>query len=97
MLKKDYNITNVTNPDVNQRFILGKCNPILLIPGIYGTKLVASLKCKKMAEEDRDTLKEIRVYCGKSVCQDESIEHEEHFFIYISIRSCNFIIRRRRK
>ena len=78
ILKRDYNITNITDPDENQRFILGKCNPILIIPGIYGTKLVGSFECKKMAENDRETLKNIRVFCGDSVCKDESIEHEEH-------------------
>ena len=84
ILKKDYNITNITDPDENQRFILGKCSPVLLIPGIYATKLVTSIECKKMAENDRTTLKEIRVFCGDSVCKDESVEHEEHF-LFISL------------
>ena len=82
ILKKDYNITNnITDPDENQRFILGKCSPVLLIPGIYATKLVTSIECKKMAENDRTTLKDIRVFCGDSVCK---VEHEEHF-LFISL------------
>ena len=37
ILKSKYGIEN-KNPDDNLRFILGPCNPVLLIPGVYATK-----------------------------------------------------------
>ena len=77
-LKDSYGISN-SNPDNNLRFILGKCNPVLLIPGIYATKFVVELECKNIATEERTTtLKNLRLYCGKSLCSDESKDREEH-------------------
>ena len=70
---------NVNTIDNNVRFILGNCYPVLLVPGIYGTKLVVELQCKNIAQKEKlTTLKEIRVYCGDSICPDESVEREEH-------------------
>ena len=77
-LKNSYGVSN-SNPDNNLRFILGKCNPVLLIPGIYATKLVVELECKNIATEERTTtLKNLRLYCGDSLCDDESKVREEH-------------------
>ena len=70
---------SVNTIDSNVRFILGNCNPVLLVPGIYGTKLFVELQCRNIAEKERyTTLKEIRVFCGDSICADESVEREEH-------------------
>ena len=78
ILKSNYSINN-PNPDDNLRFILGKCSPVLLVPGIYATKLVVEINCKGLSKYERDTtLKEIRLYCGYSICKDESNESEEH-------------------
>ena len=74
---KMFSISNTV--DDNMRFILGKCNPVLLIPGIYATKMMAEIECKKIAQYERTTtLKEIRIFCGDSICSDESKEREEH-------------------
>ena len=78
LLKEKYGITN-SSPDNNLRFILGKCNPVVLIPGIYASKLLVEVQCKNLAEKERDTtLKEIRIFCGDTICSDESVEKEEH-------------------
>ena len=78
LLKEKYGISN-SSPDENLRFILGKCSPVVLIPGIYASKLLVELQCKNIAEKERDTtLKEIRIFCGDTVCSDESVEKEEH-------------------
>ena len=72
ILYDSYGVTD-SSPDENIRFILGKCNPVLLIPGIYGTKLVVELNCKGISTyERRTTLKNIRLYCGDTVCADET-------------------------
>ena len=78
ILKTKYGVTN-NSPDKNLRFILGKCNPVLLIPGIYASKLLVEVQCKNIAQKERTTtLKEIRLFCGESICPDESVEREEH-------------------
>ena len=77
-LHKTYGISNLF-PDSNLRFILGTCNPVLLVPGIYATKLVVELECKNIATEEKDTtLKNLRVYCSDTICKDETKEKEEH-------------------
>ena len=78
VLKQSYGVSN-SNPDENLRFILGKCNPVLLVPGIYATKLVVELQCKNIATEEKSTtLKNLRVFCGDSLCKDETKVYEEH-------------------
>ena len=42
VLKKIYSSTDIS-VDQNLRFILGKCNPVLLVPGIYATELMQRL------------------------------------------------------
>ena len=82
MLKTNYGIKNL-KPDKNLRFILGKCNPVLLVPGIYSTKLQVEFNCKGLATEERSTtLKEIRLYCGDLVCKDETKVREEHRLLF---------------
>ena len=54
VLQQSYGVTN-NDPDKNLRFILGKCNPVLLIPGIYSTKLKVELQCKNIATEEKYT------------------------------------------
>ena len=78
VLKNSYGVTN-SSPDENLRFILGRCNPVLLVPGIYATKLVVELQCKKIATEEKSTtLKNIRIFCGDTLCKDETAAYEEH-------------------
>lgn len=78
ILKSTYG-KSISSPTKELRFILGKCNPVLMIPGIYASKLLVELNCKKLAQFERETtFKEIRLYCGDSVCKDESKESEEH-------------------
>ena len=77
-LEQSYGISNAY-PDENLRFILGTCNPVLLIPGIYATKLVVEFECKNIASEEKTTtLKNLRVYCGDTICNDETKDKEEH-------------------
>lgn len=78
VLKDSYGVSN-SDPDSNLRFILGKCNPVLLVPGIYATKFVVELECKNIATEEKSTtLKNLRLFCGDTVCQDETKVREEH-------------------
>ena len=82
ILSSEYGIDN-QNPDENLRFILGKCSPVLLVPGVYSTKLKVEFNCKGLAKEEKDTtLKNIRLYCGYDVCRDESKTSEEHPLLF---------------
>lgn len=82
ILKSKYGINN-KNPDDNLRFILGRCNPVLLVPGVYATKLKVEFNCKGLSTYEKDTtLKNIRIYCGNDVCQYESNESEEYPLLF---------------
>ena len=91
ILERDYGIIT-SDPSDNLRFIVGKCNPVILIPGIYGTKMKLEINCKGISENERDTtLKEIRVFCGDTICKDEDDEHEEHA-VFVALFDKSFTI-----
>ena len=71
--------------DQNVRFILGKCNPVLLVPGIYATRLVVEIQCNLVSSLERySTFKLIRLFCGDTICRDEGVMREEHS-LFISL------------
>ena len=69
---------NDNDPSDEARFIFGKCNPIILIPGMLSTKLQVQINCKNIYNHEIDLFKKIRFYCGEMVCGDENDELEEH-------------------
>ena len=82
ILKSQYGINN-KKPDENLRFILGKCSPVLLVPGLYATKLMVEFNCRGLAKEERDTtLKNIRLYCDTKICEDENKKSEEYPLLF---------------
>ena len=83
ILKTRYNINN-KKPDKNLRFILGKCSPVLLVPGLYATKLKVEFNCKGLLNEEKDTtLKNIRLYCGyDDICKKDDSELEEYSLLF---------------
>ena len=77
MLTNDYSMPNLVIDD-NVRFILGRCSPVLLVPGIYSTKLRIEINCRYLSTQEKDTtFKKLRIYCGDSVCSNESNDNEE--------------------
>ena len=82
LLKSKYDLDE-ENPDDNLRFIIGKCSPVLLVPGVYATKLKVEFNCKGLVTEEKyTTLKDIRLFCGNYVCKDESKTSEEHPLLF---------------
>ena len=77
-LLKDYNI-KLNKIDTNIQFILGKCNPIIFIPGIYATKLTLTINCGNLKNEENEKFMEMRIFCGNSICKDDSIEEHPLF------------------
>ena len=82
ILKYQYGINN-RHPDENIRFILGKCSPVLLVPGLYATKLKVEFNCTGLRTEERNTtLKNIRLYCGyDTICKNKRKKLEEYPFL----------------
>ena len=77
LLKIKYGITSAV--DKKLRFILGKCNPVLLIPGLFATKLVVEINCQGLYTKEKETtFRDLRVFCGDTVCKDTSVISEEH-------------------
>ena len=79
ILLEDYGISLDEDPDNNLRFIIGKCNPVLFVPGIYATKLMLTVNCKKLKKEERNIYFDMRVFCGDSICKSDSIEEHPLF------------------
>ena len=78
ILKEKYDISFSGIPDVNLRFILGKCNPILFLPGIYATRLMLTINCKKFKENSFYQFLNMRLFCGENMCPNEDSEYEEY-------------------
>lgn len=72
----DLNGQSKKSIDENLRFILGKCNPVLMIPGLYSTRIMLTINCKNFTA-NQDNLINMRLFCGESICKDNN-EYEEH-------------------
>ena len=77
ILNTEYGIEN-NNPKEEVRFIVGKCHPVLLVPGIYSTRLQVRVNCKGLIQDDYEIFKNIRFYCGSKVCENENAEYTEY-------------------
>ena len=76
-LLKDMKINNIND---NSRFILGSCNPILLVPGMYGSRLMINIKCKEFLQ-DKQKVFETRYFCGKKICQPSFFKEDEEEYV----------------
>ena len=78
ILKEKYNLNpDYINIDNNIRFILGKCNPIIYVPGLYASRLVASINCPVLKKDFMNFVK-MRLFCGTTICSNESNTYEEY-------------------
>ena len=77
ILRNKYDIID-DNPKDEIRFIVGKCHPVVLIPGMLSTKLQVRINCAKVYQEEREIFKNIRLYCEKSVCPFDDSPYEEY-------------------
>ena len=92
ILQEKYGISYSGTPDVNLRFILGNCNPILFLPGIYATRLMITINCKKFKENSFLQFIHAKVFCGDNICKDENSEYEEHV-LFPSLYDSPFVVR----
>ena len=92
ILKEKYNINpDYIDIDQNIRFILGKCNPVISVPALFASRLVATINCQVFKNNFLQFVK-MRLYCGNTVCPDESNEIEE-YVIFPAIFNSPFQIR----
>ncbi len=54
---------------MNTRFILGQCNPVVLVPGVFGVRLVIRIKCSEFLK-DKQKAFEAKYFCGDRICQN---------------------------
>ena len=80
ILKEKYGIED-NSPKKEIRFIVGKCHPVVLVPGIYSTKLQVSINCTGLINEDYEIYKKIKFYCGSDVCNGEEKEQHNLFIV----------------
>ena len=79
--------------DWNLRFIVGQCNPIVLIPGIYSTKLNVKIKCKNLYREEKSLYDQIKFYCGRFVCSSTT-DNDENRYLWFNIGRSGFSLYR---
>ena len=92
ILKEKYNINpDYIDIDQNIRFILGKCYPIISVPALFASRLVATINCQVFKNNFLQFVK-MRLYCGNTICPDESNEIEE-YVIFPAIFNSPFQIR----
>lgn len=66
-----YNISYSQSYDKNFRFIVSPCSPIILVPGIYSTKLRVKINCKNLKRNEKDMYEKVKLYCSKFVCTSD--------------------------
>ena len=92
ILKEKYNIdADYVKIDQNLRFILGKCNPVIYVPGLYASRMVATINCPVLKLDFLNFVK-MRLFCGDTICKDETNENEE-YVIFPAILDSPFQIR----
>ena len=79
--------------DKKLRFIVGKCNPIVLIPGIYSTKLNVKIKCKNLYREEKSLYDQIKFYCGRFVCSSTT-DNDENRYLWFNVGRSGFTLYR---
>jgi len=80
LLKERYGI-NENDPQDELRFIVGKCHPVILVPGMMATKLQVRIDCKGLYSEEKEIFKKVKFYCGKNICVYHDNIEEHNLFI----------------
>ena len=83
ILKRDYGIID-NNPREEIRFIVGKCHPVILIPGMLSTKLQVRINCANLYSEEYEIFKKVKFYCGGDICSNIDTEPYEEHDLFIS-------------
>ncbi len=86
---KDNKINYKGKIDDNVKFIAGDCSPIILVPGIYSTRLKVKLNCKNIKRDEVSLYEQIKFYCGENVCTSK-LDQEENRNLWFNIGGDGF-------
>ena len=75
---KNNNLENI-EPTDEIRFVLGKCNPIALVPGMLSSKLQVRIQCDKLYKDEFEIFQKVKFFCGENICTNkDTTPYEEH-------------------
>ena len=77
--------------DRNIKFVVGSCNPVVLVPGIYSTKLKVKINCKNLKREENQLYNKVKLYCNKYVCSDDN-DNDENRDLWFSLGTKGFTL-----
>ena len=82
ILDEKYDI-HIKKKDVtrNLRFIVGDCDPIILVPGIFSVKLHTQIDCKGLYENEKHNYENLKFFCLSKPCIN--IEKYEEYRIFL--------------
>jgi len=61
-----FDYKSLTISEQTQRFVDGPCSPLILVPGVQGSKLQVSIDCETLQKESPDAFSS----CGWNTCED---------------------------
>lgn len=92
--KNNINYNGGTNYDKKVKFIAGDCNPVVLIPGIYSTKLKVKINCKNIIRDEKSLYEKIKFYCpADDVCKS-NLDTDENRYLWFNLAGQGFSLLR---
>ena len=80
-MNEKYNIT-VDKEKINDdlRFVVGDCNPVVLIPGIFSVRLRVQVDCEGLYNNEKDVYQKMRFFCLHHICP--YIDQPDEYFLF---------------
>ena len=71
----------------NLRFIVGNCNPVVLIPGIFSVKLMTQIDCKGLYKNETNNYEKLKFYCLSEICKnaDDDDDKPEEWRLFLKL------------
>jgi hypothetical protein len=89
IMKEKYGIEiELSQITKNLRFIAGKCNPVILVPGILSVRLRYKIDCENLINKEKDIYKKLKFFCRfDNICPSwlfwQTKTDEDEFFLKI--------------
>lgn len=89
IMKEKYGIEiELSQITQNLRFIAGKCNPVILVPGILSVRLRYKIDCENLINKEKDIYKKLKFFCRfDNICPSwlfwQTKNDEGEFFLKI--------------
>ena len=71
----------------NLRFIVGNCNPVILVPGIFSVKLMTQIDCKGLYKNEINNYEKLKFYCLSNICKnaDDDDDKPEEWRLFLKL------------